>query len=121
MPACVLYSDEDMEAITVLDVPAWATARLKTGDRISFIVPEPFIGLCSDEEMAHPPDMKIVTIWAERFMRRDQMHLILFTRDDLNALKMDAADLPGQRSGAQERYRRAFADGFGAALMRLCR
>lgn len=54
-------------------------------------------------------------------MRRDQMHLILFTRDDLNALKMDAADLPGQRSGAQERYRRAFADGFGAALMRLCR
>ncbi len=121
MATCVLYRDEDMEAITVLDVPGWALSRLKTGDRIAFAVPEPFAGFLSDEEAAHYVPLKRVSIWAERFYRRDQLHLMLFTRDDVSALKLESTELPGQLAVAQDRYRRAFSDGFGAALLRMYR
>jgi len=122
MPACVLYSDEDMEAITVIDVPMWAMGRMRAGERISFAVPEPLsLSLPADDEAVEFRPMEIVTIWSERFIRRGQEHVMLVTRDDMSALKLAPTELPGQRATAQERYRRAFADGFGTALLRLYR
>lgn len=122
MPACVLYSDEDMEPITVLDVPMWAIGRMRTGDRIRFVVPEPLaMYLPTDDEAVEFRPLKTVTIWAERFMRRGREHVMLFTWDDVDALKLDPTELPGQRAMAQDRYRRAFEAGFGAALLKMYR
>lgn len=121
MPTCVLYSDEDMEAITVIEVPMWAMSRMRTGDRIRFVVPEPALFASIDEWMAKLKPLEIVSVWAERFVRRGQEHVVLFTRDELNALKLDSTELSGQRAMAQERYRRAFAEGFGAALLSMYR
>ena len=117
MTACVLYSDEDMEAITVIDVPAWAIGRLKDGQPIRFPVPEPLVGYDPGPPRLAP--MRTVCVWSECFYRNGRPHVMLFTRDDVNALKLDSSYLPGQRAGANERYRRAFLDGFAAALLGL--
>lgn len=120
MPTCVLYSDEDLEPITAIDVPSWAYARLQHGERIEMCVAEepPFF-VSKEMASSRPPPIRRVLIWTERFTRKGRDHLFLFTRDDLHALRLEPEYLPGQRCLAQEAYRRAFADGFSAALLRM--
>lgn len=111
MPNCVLYSDDDMEPITVLNVPSWAFSRLNGGERIRFAVQqEVHLGL--DDDPATFVSMPIVTVWAERFCRRGQASLMFFTRDDVHALLLKADFLPGQRNELREREREAFGRGF---------
>lgn len=114
----VLYSDSDMEAITVIDVPEWAMAILRTGRAFRFPAPTlPCIELRTD-----PPRLDrfpMVEVWAERFVRRGVAHWMLFTRQDEVALLLRAEFLPGQRQEVAAQYRRGLVDGFLRAVSAL--
>lgn len=106
----VVYT-EDMEPITVVDIPQWAWDRLARGERINLTVREP-ISLYWNKPLDSIPELpKMVSIWGEVFIRRGNRTLFVFTRDDENALALKSEFLPGQRSTLQERERQARAAG----------
>jgi hypothetical protein len=114
----VLYAD-DMEPITVIDLSELARGYLNERGmvRLSVMLPP----MLSVLDATAPPlsDCKIVTIFAEIFIRNGRKHMMLFTHDEENALLLKCAFLPGQQSGLQERERTAFARGFLDALARV--
>ena len=116
MPTCVLYSDIDMEPITVLDVPAWAFKRIRSGESIVMAVPEPLLCCMTQEDISAPNFIRTVTLWAERFVRKGQEHLFFFTKDEILALKLKPDFLPGQRATEHERYIHAYAAGFAESF-----
>lgn len=112
----VLYSDYDMEPITVMDIPTWAQKMLVSGERVHFVPPpEPIF---TPYRQGEPVKMQIqyVTIWAESVVRRGNRHLLLFTSNDELAMKLKAGFLPGQRNAVQEKYRAGLEQGFMDAL-----
>ena len=116
----VLYAD-DMEPITVIDLPEMAEGYLnKRGMvRLAVMLPPTLSVLAAQ----YPPErdgMKTVEIFAERIVRRGREHMMLFTRDEESALLLKCAFLPGQQAGLQERERDAFARGFLKALAAVC-
>jgi hypothetical protein len=113
----VLYAD-DMEPITVIDLPAFAEEFLSERGAVLIAVPQP-ISFAPQRCQSMQPHMPIVTIIAERFVRRGQEHMMLFTHDEESALLLKCAFLPGQQAGLQERDRKAFARGFLDALYRM--
>jgi hypothetical protein len=113
----VLYAD-DMEPITVIDLPAFAEEFLSERGVVRIAV-QPPISFTPQECQSMPPHMPIVTIISERFIRRGQKHMMLFTNDEESALLLKCAFLPGQQAGLQERDRKAFARGFLDALYRM--
>lgn len=115
----VLYTD-DMEPITVIDLPAMAERYLSERwmARLDVMLPLNLSVLSA----AQPPvrnDLKTVTIYSERFIRHGREHTMLFTSDEESALLLKCAFLPGQQAGLQERERAAFARGFMDALVKL--
>ena len=112
----VLYAD-DMEPITVIDMPAPAERYLNEHGmvRLAVMLPQMLSVLAAQ----HPPErgsMKIVNIVAERLVRHGCEHMMLFTRDEESALLLKCAFLPGQQAGLQERERKEFVRGFLKAL-----
>ena len=112
----VLYAD-DMEPITVIDLPAMAEGYLNERGvvRLAVMLP-PMLSVLAAQ---HPPErdsLKTVEIFAERIIRHGREHMMLFTRDEESALLLKCAFLPGQQAGLQEREREAFARGFLKAL-----
>lgn len=111
----VLYT-EDMEPITVVRVSQFLWDRLVHGDVVQIYVPPLFSIKPFDELMPRSASIKIVHIYGERFRRKGHDHLMLFTRDEENALALRSEFLPGQHAEVQRRQRSAFADGFLTAL-----
>jgi hypothetical protein len=112
----VLYT-EDLEPITVVDLPMWIWERLKIGHKMNLPVIEPL--QFTPPKDNYPPEFlrpKIVTIWAEKFVYRDKTSLFVFTRDDENALQLKADFLPGQRGEVQRREQMARIQGFFGGL-----
>lgn len=115
----VLYAD-DMEPITVVDLPARAEQYLRERGAVRLAVMLPL--RLSVVAALQPPameDLRTVEIFAERFVRHGREHRMLFTRDEESALLLKCAFLPGQQVGLQERERVAFARGFLDALCRV--
>lgn len=117
----VLYAD-DMEPITVIDLSHGVLQFLREQGHVRLPVPMP-VQLSARPTPQTPTmaDIKIVTIFAERLIRKGQEHLMLFTHDEESARLLKCAFLPGQQAGLQEREREAFAKGFLDALIRACR
>ena len=113
----VLYT-QDMEPITVVDLPTWVWEKLERGDQISIAVMN--TPLAWFKSASEPPDFlppRVVHIYGEMFVRRGKRMMFLFTSDDESALLLKADFLPGQRGELQDRQRRAFSDGFMKALI----
>lgn len=112
----VLYAD-DMEPITVIDLPALAEGYLSERGRarLAVMLP-PMLSVLAAQQPPAQDGIKTVEIFAERFIRHGREHMMLFTRDEESALLLKCAFLPGQNAGLQEREREAVARGFLKAL-----
>ena len=110
----VLYT-QDMEPITVIDLPMWSWDRLRAGGHVVVAAPLPVTLVTPTSE--NPPFFRTVTITAERLCRRGHETLMLFTSDEESALLLKADFLPGQRASVQRLKRDSFAAGVVAALM----
>lgn len=113
----VLYTD-DLEPITVLDLPSHVRAYIESQGRVRIPILEPVSTVASDG-LPFNKTFKAVDIWAERFVRNGRSHLMLFTHNDENALLLRAAFLPGQLREVRDRKAEAFGRGFLAVLMKL--
>ena len=112
----VLYA-EDMEAITVLDMPDVVASYLERYGRARIPVLKPFSMSTPQYTDRTIPMPRAVEITAECFLRNGVKHMMLFTRDDEAALLLRSELLPGQRRDAQEDARRHFARGFLGGLL----
>jgi hypothetical protein len=115
----VLYAD-DMEPITVIDLPEFAEGYItKHGMvRLAVQMPPMLSALMANQAPSFTDGLRTVTIFGERFIRHGREQMMLFTRDEESALLLKCAFLPGQQSELQQRERGAFARGFLDALMR---
>lgn len=110
----VLYTEE-LEPITVVDLPMWIWERLKMRHMMYLPVIEPLKCTPPNE----PPEFlrpKTVKIWSEKFVYRDKISMFVFTKDDENALQLKADFLPGQRGEVQRREQMARIQGFFSGL-----
>lgn len=115
----VLYAD-DMEPITVIDLPAMAEKYLNKHGMVKLAVMlPPLISFLAASQTPIRDNCKTVTIFAEQFVRNGRKHMMLFTRDEESALLLKCTFLPGQQAGLQERERTSFARGFLDALARI--
>lgn len=115
----VLYAD-DMEPITVIDLPTMAERYLNEHGMVRLAVQlPPMLSVLAAKQAPSFGDCKTVTIFGERLIRHGREHMMLFTRDEESALLLKCAFLPGQQAGLQEREREAFARGFLKALARV--
>ena len=105
----VLYTD-DMEAITVIDLPSWFLDGLHAGRMMRVPVPTPPM-VSLDVNTKINASFKMVDIWAERFIRKGKQTWFLFTNNDEAALLLRSDILPGQRKTFQDEYRRGFFTG----------
>ncbi len=110
----VLFA-EDMEPITVLDLPPVAADHLERYGRVRVPVLQP-LRLTPPTEGPKTEDCRAVEIYAEKLRRNGVPHMMLFTRDEEAAMLLRSALLPGQRRDAQDAAREQFAMGFIAGL-----
>lgn len=112
----VLYAD-DMEPITVIDLPPFLWNMLKQRRRVQVAAPMPitYAALTSAPTMSDDV-MRIVEIRAEVLTRNKREHMMLFTNDEVTALMLRSELLPGQRRDAQEQERDQYAQGFMRGL-----
>ena len=117
----VLYSDEDMEPITVFELSEFATDYLNQYKRVTLPVIAPMrASFISDEDQITNCDvLKQVNIYAETFIRKGQKYMMLFTQDEESALLLKSCFLPGQRSELNEEMANFYAKGVLYALGRL--
>lgn len=99
----VVYSDEDLEPITVLRLPITERDIESRGRVWRVPVPEQFtisVQPLSKEEMMRP--VRVVELWFERFVRDRHGHKqetwMCFTKADDLAMLLNPDWLPGQRS-----------------------
>lgn len=111
----VLYTQQ-LEPITVVDIPMWAWERLWKGDAIQLAAQVQYRPWQGDDVTAVLP---VVAITGERIERNGHRALMLFTSDEQHALMLRADFLPGQRGELKNRERGAFARGFLDALRRM--
>ena len=112
----VLYTQQ-LEPITVVDLPMWALEKLGKGEYINIPVPLPPVLVPG--RFPEPVDLyreQRVVIHGERFTRRGCDVLMLFTNNEETALMLKAAFLPGQEGEVQNRQAKAFASGFLRAI-----
>lgn len=112
----VLYTD-DMEPITVIDLPVWAENFMAKHGSVELVV-TPIFNMTPmlPGEAIRPEPFRRVRIIAERFHRKGRHHMLLVTGDEESALLLKSAYLPGQYRDLQERERKALVTGFMRAL-----
>lgn len=106
----VLYDDETMEPLTVLQLPSWFVARLVSGERmlVPMILP---VRLDDGVGPIGPAPKTSVAIWFEKFVRKGQSHWFAFTAEGEDAMMCRAVFLPGQYREVQSREAAAFMRG----------
>lgn len=118
----VVYSDEDLEPITVLKLPITERDIEKRGRVWRVPVPEDFSVTLKPptmEEMMRP--VRVVDLWFERFVRQGlrgrQETWMCFTSADELAMLLNPDWLPGQRSAVN--YLQEQNDGLVRMLMKV--
>lgn len=112
----VLYAN-DMEPITVIEIENSTYEYICNYGIVNIHVPSrPFCSVLIPSGPIQIDNIKIVSIFAERFVRNGREHRMLFTHDEESAMLLKCAFLPGQQARLQERERAAFARGIIAAL-----
>lgn len=114
----VLYAN-DMEPITVLELPLFVVEHLNRHQRVVLPVTEPAATAHANSPVIQSP--RSAAIVSERFVRHGQEHMLLFTADEESAMLLQSVFLPGQRRALQEAEKSAFASGFLEALYRSVR
>lgn len=115
----VLYT-HDLEPITVVDVPMWALDILRSGGHVQMEVQlhVPLVPWQPESPVVCDAKAYAVEITGELLRRRGSETLMLFTKDEVLALRLKAAFLPGQVGEVQDRQRMSFIRGavfgFGA-------
>lgn len=115
----VLYTD-DFEPITVLELPSWSRDYLERHGVVRLTVT--MIEAPARFQQEEPPicqEHRTVDVWSEPFVRNGETYLILFTRNDENALLLKSSFLPGQRRELLDQLADAFAKGFLKAIREL--
>ena len=110
----VLYT-EDMEPITVIDVPLSLWQQMERGLVVRFCIhnsPK----LAANYTPPEKETMRYVQVFGEILERRGKKHLMLFTRDEEFAMLLKAAFLPGQYGEVHARQRDARVQGFLQAI-----
>lgn len=117
----VLYSDQDMEPITVIELPEFVVDYLNKYKRVTLpvIVPMKPSFIYDVDPAINCDVLKQVNIYAETLIRKGQKYMMLFAQDDENALLLKSCFLPGQRSELNEVMKDEFAKGFICALNKL--
>lgn len=111
----VLYA-HDMEPITILNLSDWAYRHLEQHRQVVLPVMKPMSVLAMPELSPAAEFFRKVEITAEPLHRNGEKHLMLFTRDEEQALLLKAAFLPGQQWVLRDIRRDEFAKGFLAAF-----
>lgn len=115
----VLYA-HDMEPITILDLSHCAYDFLHKHGSVRLAVPmQCSVVALTDGPIEADFSSWIVEITAERLHRNGERHMMLFTRDEEQAMLLKAAFLPGQQHALREKQREAFAQGFLHAISKL--
>lgn len=118
MKRVVLYAT-DFEPITVINLQDWAWQYLHRYGSVNIEVShEP---QCTPFNGIHDFTVSCIHIKAEKLIRGNYETLMLFTHDEVSALKLKAAFLPGQRSAIDDMKANAFAHGFMSAMQKLGR
>lgn len=109
----VLYTD-DMEPITVVEIGPWATTLIERHGHVQFDIPEPLNLKAFTRQEPYPLELRLrmVTVYGEQFVRKGVRQMMLFTRDEENALLLQSAFLPRQQRAVNEGKAGAFARGF---------
>ena len=104
----VLYTD-DLEPITVLELPPALSRLLDQHDRIRL----PALDMLSFAKVTadHMPTWRTVAIRAEPLRLRGLTKRLLFTADDESALLLRSVFLPGQQRAVNELKDRARGEG----------
>lgn len=93
----VLYSDEDMEPITVVDLPI-SPQRLFQ-HRVYYVpVLRPPKVINKGDPIDLNSEILILTVWPEWIARKGKKHPMLFVDNDALAMELKATLLPGQRN-----------------------
>lgn len=95
----VLYTN-NMEPITVLDLPQWLLEQLQRDGRVRIAVQAP-LGLKITKEPINPkdfPGLETVVIHLDQVEWRGETKTVLVTDDEVLALRLRPQWLPGQRA-----------------------
>lgn len=108
----VIYT-HDFEPITAITLERWMVEYLECHGRVVLEVIDPSpVGPPSAEP---PPTERLpfrtVTLEMEGLTMRSQRHILLFTRDEADAMLLRSVLLPGQQRAAHEASQRAFTNG----------
>lgn len=112
----VIYSNRDVEPITVVSLPQWAMDRLKDGEPILVPVPQRLTPVPWGTYPAMIEPLRVATIWAESFYRNREIAWLIFTDSDELALELQSDVLPGQRAAYKDEYKRGFINALISAL-----
>ena len=112
----VLYT-EDLEPITVVELSQLAVDYL----RVTGFVSLPVLADAALLSACGAVQIRSVVIKAEWMIRHSKKHMLLTTDDEVAAMKLRSAFLPGQWEAVHAREAVAFARGFLAALERIGR
>lgn len=96
----VIYDDESLEPITVIDLPLTDRCIDQRGRRWRVHVPPQFpLQIMPSNELQEP---QIVDLWFEQFVRGKRVAWMCFTRAADLAMMLNPAFLPGQYSAVNE-------------------
>jgi hypothetical protein len=115
---CVVYDPQDLEALTVIDVPQDFIRGLERGERGSFLrfpVREP-LHFTPFEPLDALATIRCAEVRMERFHYGRVSTWVAMALNPEICLLMRSELLPGQRRDAQEREREAFLTGLAAAF-----
>lgn len=99
----VIYDDEDMEPITVVNLRGVAERDIYALDmRLRLAIPAP--PPAPSEEVSFIT-MRVVDVTFERFLRRGKVHLMAFTKTADLAMLLKPDWLPGQRPTVEALWR----------------
>lgn len=116
---CVVYDPEDLEALTVIDVPQQFIRELEQGKRgplLRFPIQEPmrFTPWANADDLNFT--FRIAEVLMERFQRNGVFTWVALALNPEICLLMRSELLPGQRRDDLERQKKAFLNGFFAAV-----
>lgn len=98
----VIYDDETMEAITVINIRGLAERDIERHNRRYLLgVPEPCPPFrIREEDALRSP--RFIAIWFEQFVRHGQVSWMCFTRAPDLAMLLTPDWLPGQRPAVEQ-------------------